>query len=409
MAIKQFKLLGSTEVADGPFRSLTEVERYLGAVKVNLTELESLLRQLQTQFAKNETATIEFVVNRDDKLKPKGGSGSGNRITLDKVVVPKLDSLRKNFSIVEELSDKVEMLDSLYNSVAVNFKDVRGSKDTLNNIKAMQKSAKAKMDEALKFLNTVGSKYVPTEFKELIETTIGYVSPNLTFKSHETLIYAYETNEGHVAFSVYIKLKGLIDDEGHQYPEFYIVFTCILKPSSERGKVDAHYYVTVMQDFSAPGKYLLGKEVDSPAKAASALGLMLEMENISTAIGVLPHNLDPKKLKKDKFSIGSRIAKIEVDPNAISFHMLKGVSKVGVEEAAKALYMEMKGMLAHIKKAKLKVRIGQDEGRFVIRFTLTNLAREDQVSINDIDFLKEHFPQLDDTKLRQVVKVINSD
>lgn len=408
MAIKQLQLLSSTEVADGPFRSLTEVDRYLEAVKQSLQDKENLVRQYQAQFARAETAAgIEFVINREGKgSKPKGG---GARIGLDKIKVPKLDVLKKNFSVIEELSDKVDMLDSLYNSVAVNFKGVRGALDTLAKIKDMKKSADAKMSAALKFLNTVGSKYVPTEFKQMVEATIAYISPFLTFKKNETLIYAYETPDEHMAFSVYIKLYNLEDDEGSQYPEFYIVFTCILKPSLQSGKVDAHYYVTAMHDFQAPGKYLLGKEINDPAKASAALGLMLEMENVSTAIGVLPHGLDPKKLSKNQFNVGSRVANIEVAPNTITFEMLKNVTQSEATDAARSLFMDMKGILGRLKKAKMKAKISKEEGRYVIRFTLTNLARESQININDIDFLKEQFPQLDDRKILQVVKVINSD
>lgn len=405
MAIKRLTLLSATEVADGPFRSLLEVEKYLGAVKENLTELESLINQYQTLFARAEQATIEFTINRDSKEPTKKG---GAKIGLDKIKVPKLDTLRKNFSIIEDLSDQVDMLNNLYNTVSVNFKGTRGANDTLSNIKAMKKSAEVKMQAALKFLSTVGSKYIPTEFKSMVESTIGFISPNLTFRKHETFIYAYETAQEHLSFSVYIKLYGLEDDTGNQFPEFYIVFTCVLKPSNDKNKVDAFYYVTAMPDFQPPGKYILGKAIETPAKAASALGLMLEMENVSTAIGVLPHNLDPQKLKKSKFSVGSRVADIQVDPDTITFEFLKGVTESEAQSLAVTLYRELQAMVS-IKKAKLKARIFKDIDRFVVRFTITNMAKESQISITDIDFLKEHFPQLDDQKIRQVVKVINSD
>lgn len=410
MAIKHLQLLTSTEVADGPFRSLTEVDRYLDAVKNNLTELEALLRQYQTHFSKIESATTEFVVNRDDKpdLPKRGG---GVKITgFDKVVVPKLDTLRKNFSVVDELADQAEMLDSLYNTVSVNFRGVRGTNDTLKNIKAMKKSADTKMQAALKFLATVGQKHVPTHFEQMVEATIAYVSPNLTFSKNETYIYAYETKEGHLSFSVYIKLHDLEDDEGSVHPQFYIVFTCVLKPNTEdKKRVDAFYYVTAMPSFSPPGRYPLGKSISDPAKASAALGLILDMENVSTAIGVVPHNLDPDKIKRDKFSVGSMVHDIKVDPDTITFTFLKTASKERIQDAVRTLFMELKAMLAKMRGSRLKVKPGMADGRYFVQFMVTNLAKEHEISLRDIDFLKEHFPQLDDTKIRQVVKVINSD
>ena len=68
-----------------------------------------------------------------------------------------------------------------------------------------------------------------------------------------------------------------------------------------------------------------------------------------------------------------------------------------------------------MKNAKIKVKIFKDAMRvgktrqenYVVRFTLSNIARDDQINVVDLDFLKEQF-NLDDDKLRQVVRVINS-
>lgn len=410
MPIKQLQVLTSTEVADSPFRSLTEVEKYLEVVKKHLQDLEGTLVQYRTQFARAETAAgIEFTINRDKTEKKKGG---GAKIGLDKIKIPKPELLRKNFSVLEDLSDQVEMLTSLFNTVSVNFRGVRGSNETLANIKAMKKTAESKVNEALKFLATVGQKHIPSEFKQMVEATIGYMSPHLTFRSNETSIYAYETKEENLAFSVYIKLYGLEDDEGNQHPEFYIVFTCILKPSiaAGAGKVDAHYYVTAMPDFQAPGKYLLGKEIETPASASAALGLMLEMENISTAIGIAPHGLDPTKITRNKFSVASKIAKLDIGPHTITFELLKNVSAKEAQALAATLYTELKGMMHRMPKAKLRAKLSKAaDDRFVITYTMTNLARDSQINVNDIEFLREHFPFLDDRKALQIVKVINSD
>lgn len=54
------------------------------------------------------------------------------------------------------------------------------------------------------------------------------------------------------------------------------------------------------------------------------------------------------------------------------------------------------------------MRVGKTrQENYVVRFTLSNIARDDQINVVDLDFLKEQF-NLDDDKLRQVVRVINS-
>lgn len=410
------KKMCASEIAEGPFRSLQEVETYLKTLKDSLSEMEGLLRQYQLQFARSSataTPSLEFVINGD---RPAGGR-KGVKVNLDKIdkiVMPRLDTLRKNFGIAEQLGSQLNELDVLYNNVAVTFRGVRGSNDMLDKIKAMKGATKSKLDAALKFLSTVGERHTPNNFREIVETTIGFVTPGLTFVSYKTHLYAYETKaldkkEGDLAFAIYIQLNGLEDEEGHIYPQFFVVFNCVLHSTDEKNKVEPRFYVTVMHQFSTPGSYGLGKAFTTPGEAARALGMLLDLENINTAIGTVPHNLDPGKLPKSRFSEASYISKINVEPNALIFELLKGVKSAQVSDIAKNLYKDVKGLLSHIKDAKIKVKLGKSEdGRTTIRYTLTNVAKDTGVSAEDLDFLKERF-ELDDAKLRQVVKVLNQD
>ena len=418
MAIKPLQPRMAKEVAaDGTFRSLQDVQTHLEGIQTHIDELDGLIKQYQLQFSRVQpqvkAATQVFEIDTESpkgprKPRPKGGK-SFNLDKIDKIVIPKMDVLRQNFGIADELSEQVDELDKLYNSVAVNFRGVRGSAEMLKAIKTTQTGAEMKLDKALKFLGEIGERHTPTGFKTLIEETISIVSPELTFQNHKTFMYGYETKETNLAFSVYIELNGLQDDEGSVYPKFYFVFTCILKGLPKEEKVEPVYYVTVMHEFAAPGKYGLGKKISSPTEAANTLGLMMEMENISTAIGTKPHNLDPDKIKKGQFRTAARIGSIRVEPNALIFCLVKAVrSRKEVNEITKSLFIDVKGLLSRIKGAKIKVKIDAAATGFEISFTLTNLARGDEVNVHDIDFLKEQFG-LDDTKLRKVIKIINDE
>lgn len=406
------------ELADGPFRSLQDVQVHLDEIKTHIDDLDGMLKQYQLQFSKVQPLTqvkaadLEFVVSPGAKPKGprKGGGKTFNLDKIDKVVIPKMDILRKNFGIADELGDQVDQLDKLYNSIAVNFRGVRGSSEMLKNVKDLQKNAEMKLDKALKFLGDIGERHTPKDFKDLIEETIGDISPELEFKSHKTYMYGYETKEQNLGFSVYIELLGLTDEEGNVFPKFYFVFTCILKGNPKEDLVEPVYYLTVMHDFATPGKYSLGKKISSPAEAATTLGMMLEMENIYTAIGTQPHNLDPAKVKKGMFKASDKVAKIGVEPNSVIFDLVKAVKASEANEVAKSLYVDMKGLLTHIKGAKIKVKVTKAESGsgYSVKFTLTNLAKSDQISVNDLDFLKTTFG-LDDNKMRKLIKVINED
>lgn len=414
MAIRKFSLLTTSEIAESPFRSLQEVDDYLNQkVKEKLDELDQLLRQYQLQFSRNEVRSSEdiFIINRD------GGDGGKKRKPgskfhiekINKIVVPKMDVLAQNFAVIDEISDQIERLETLYNTMALNFRGVRGANDTLKNVKAMQRQFELKMDKALKFLQSVGQKYEPEQFKELVEKTMMIVSEELEYKAYEQYLYAYTNKDGDLVFTHYVELKGLINDEGEIYPKFFLVFTCKLVKSDEKNKVLPMFYVTVLREFATPGRFPLGRQVDSPQRAMAALGLMLDLENVGNGLGTLPHNVDPDKISKDKFTMSSKIAAIKVLPDAFEFTLLKGVKQADLSDTIKSLWMDVKTVVQKVPKARLKVKIGKDaEGRVTVRIALTNLAPSDKISTHDLDFLQEHY-SLDDDKLRRVVKLINED
>lgn len=413
MAIRKFSLMTVSELAESPFRSLQEVDDYLDQkVKEKLDELDQLLRQYQLQFSRSEVRSSEelFIINRNSGGKEVKKAGSKFKIEkIDKIVVPKMDMLAKNFAVIEDIADQVERLDTLYNTMAMNFRGVRGANETLANIKKMQKAFQVKMDKALAFLQGIGQKYEPSQFKELVDKTMTIVSEELDYQKYNQYLYAHTTKDGDLQFTHYVELLGLVNDEGEVYPRFYLVFTCKLIKSDERNKVLPHFYVTVLREFATPGKFGIGREVDGPQRAMASLGLMLDLENVGSGIGTIPHNLDPNKVSKDKFAMGSKVAQFKVVPDGFEFTLLKGVSEKDAKNVFNSLWQDCRTLLGKVPKARLKAKPGKDnEDRITLRIWLTNLAPSDKISTHDVDFLQDRFG-LDDAKLRRVVKVINED
>jgi hypothetical protein len=405
------KLMCRSEIADSPFRSLQEVENYLKTIKQKMDEAEALLRKYQSQFSHTErAASLTFEITRDPTALKRKKDGLAPKI--DKIVIPSLDKLRANFGIVDELAEQVENMETLYSSVLVSFKGSRGQQETLKSIKAMKSAAEAKLKRALEFLGTIGDKYAPTDFKKLVADAIDGISEGLTFRSHRLSYYANEETDGTLVFTAYLELIDLAEQNDGEYPSFYVVFTCRLSVDPEDKKsLTVKYLATVMHHFQAPGKFFAGKPVTNAADAVTKISTMLALENIATTIGSIPHNLNPDKITKDRFRVKDKIARINVEPNSLTFAFLKSVKEKEARVMSNSLYVEVQQILHHIKGARVKVRFGpgtgEDAGRMTVRFTLTNPAQDTQVSTDDIDFLKNQF-KLDDSRLRQVVKIINS-
>jgi hypothetical protein len=61
-----------------------------------------------------------------------------------------------------------------------------------------------------------------------------------------------------------------------------------------------------------------------------------------------------------------------------------------------------------MKNVRLKAKVTKTEaGYAAIQFTLVNLAENDEVSVHDLDYLKEVL-KVDDAKMRQIVKILNT-
>lgn len=408
MAIRKFNLLATSEMAEAPFRSLQEIDDYLkNQVKKKLDELDGLVRQYQLQFSRLEVkgATFEFEVTRDGQPKAKR---SGGTFKIDKLTVPKMDTLRQNFSIVDEIADQVEALKVLYMKTKLDFNGVRGLNETLAGIKAMQTYAEAKSAKALAFLKTVGEKYAPDVFKQFVQNVMSKVAPELKFKNYTQTVYAYESAEGNLVFTDFIEFVRLEDEEGGLYPKFFIVLSCVLRPASgDKTKVMTNFYVNALHEFTSPAK-ALGRSVDNEKDAIVTLGAMLALENVGTGIGTIPHGVDIKTLKTDKFSMKDRIAKVSGDETSLTFEFVGDVDNQEATKLIQQLYLEVKGVFGHIPKARIKVRPFTVKGKEAVKFTLTNLAANDKVSVQDLDFMKEYLG-IDDDKLRRIIRTLNSD
>lgn len=405
MAIK--RLFGVTEIASAQFRSLSDAERYLKKIQEEIKDAGSLLRNYEAQFARVErqpilAADLTFKINSDPEKKAKL---VGDKI--DKVVIPKLDILKKNFDVVDTLAEKVRDLEAMEANISVNFKGVRGQQEMLKAIRSTKAAAETQMSKALDYLKTVGEKHAPTSFKEFLKTMGARLRQDLDFERSTMTVYAWQTPANEQAFTVYFEMKNLTDETGDTYAKFFIVFTCVLAPiSGDKTQLSVEYYVTVMHDFESPGKFHVGRRVFNVKEALTEIGHLLSIENISNAIGTLPHNLHKVDKEFLKAGAGARVKDIDIDPSSLTFWFVKDVKINEAKSLMNTMYVDVKGLLSHIRNAQVKMRMLEEDGRLGAKFSLINMAKEGQLNVQDLDWLKDTF-KLRDDQLRDVVKIVN--
>lgn len=401
-----------SDVAEHNFRSLEEIERYLDSLKLSVNEYDALLDQYQKQFARDEStsAPIEFKINvKKGELTPLKRR-EGQHIVIQKyknVRIPKIDRLRKNFGIVDDLYEKLDVLRNLESTVSLHFDKKTGAGKTLQGIRTLKKQVEQKVKVALNFLEKIGSKYEPSPFKDFIQKVADKLSDEIQFEDYSNYVYVHENAQGNLQFTHYLKLDGVKDEEDKQFPELYVVFTNLLTKVTGSKSVSSSYYVNVLYEFQTPGKFEIGTAVDSVKGALLVIGSVLELElNFSSQLGVLPLNLDDKKITKEAFSAKKFISSVSIDERSIEFTFVKDVKTSSqAEEIASRLYLEVKALLSHIR-AKMKVRVNKELGRYKAIFTLSNLAGPGQVSVDDVKPLMERLG-VDEEKMKRIVRIIN--
>lgn len=402
MALKE-----RADLAEHNFRSLEEMERYLKGLEEDVTNLGELVNQYEKKFEKSCVTAAEtvFKVTLDDNAPRKVKQGD-KTITVNrwqKIVIPKMDQLRSNFSVVDELYEKLEVLHTLEGSLKSNFKAKHGAGSVLKGIERLRKVTEGKIATALRFLQNIATKHVPEPFTLLIEKTLDVLSKTIQHESYETFLYVHENPNGNFQFTAYIRLLNVSDEEGKVYHDLYLVFTCEL--TNLRKETTITYYVTLLHDFVTPGKFPPGTEIDSPKAAITVLGTLLELENFSNSLGTLPM-VTTNDVTKNSFSVKDKIHSFEADSHSWEFVLVKSLKdEKEISKIVQQLYLEVKASMVRIK-PKLKVRTTKRGGSTVVQFTLTNLADSSQVSVNDLDFLRTKLG-IDDDKLRRIVRVIN--
>lgn len=415
MAIRSLKT--PAEIAEYTFRSLPEMEQQVQLLEKQLNELNQVLLSLQSKLGKqtataaNETSVkfTEHDINTGVSTKSTGkGAGSP---TIDfgrwnKVSIPNVETLKNHFGLVDEFYEKLDVLRTMEGYLKLHFKNRHGSGDVVKGMERLRKVTEARIAEALKVLQAVATKHVPEPFVKFMEAVNSDLAKQLKYDKYETYLYVYPNAKGDLEFTAYFRLINLVDTSGSSFPDIYLVFTCTLEADPKAAKkVLLKYRATTLKEFSTPGKFSAGQVVRSPHEALVVLGALLELENFSNALGVLPIYA-PEGLSKKNFAAKNYIYRLDVSPNSLEFTLIKSVkAEDEATSIAAKIMLDLKPMFKNVK-AEWQARKFQRSGAWVIHFTMNNFTMQGQVTLKDMEPLSQKYG-IEDDKLRQIVRIIN--
>lgn len=389
------------------FRYLADIDKYLAFIEQEideLTGLASLQKKLLAKTIKVLGAETTFVVNDQTnksmrRLAPKNNID----ITPVKVKIPGgIKALSQQYSLIEELYDKVQELDSIEMSLKTMFKDDRGSEGTLSKIKFLREKVAKQVKAILKELSSIASDHVPEKFKEYVEVISNEIEEHVSFKKSRVDYFAY-TVDGSIAFASYIWLFGATNDEGTVVSQMYICINWVVGTK----KVDADMKVSLGYDWEPPAKLYKGPgvQVTSTSSAATAVGKLLDLEQFSTVLGTVPIEQYLRK-PNAKINIDTLVAKdyvktIVVDNNTLTVNLKKITNQQILQQVHRDVYMDIRKLF----KKPAQVKLSVSGNGLCLTFYITNIAQQNQLSALDYNYFKDHW-NLSAEQINKISRII---
>ncbi len=396
------------------FRYAEDFLRYLDELGREVDDIGELVKQRQRQLATLLKATevrasFTFDVSPSDPAEQrKTIRRLRTRIDPDiaKVEVPNIKKLQSQYNLAEDLHEKYKTVESMETQLGLQFPDRRGDTytATINALAAMKAKIAEHLKTCLQFLNDVANKHVPKQFTKYVEAVSALVDEYVIFKDSSSFMYASVTPEGDLVFTAYLVLLDAINDEGEIAPHLYLSIQWVVSDHPSI-RVDLNH------EYDVPNKLLgSGELVGSVGEAAKAISDMLEIENFSSALGVVPLALqlkvDPARLSSEMFSYRDLIDKVTVDEQTIAFKLRpEADSPEMVKAVSYQIYKELKELLK-TKQVRLTMKYSKKDGSDLVIFNIVQTAKGGELNTFDLEFLRDKFG-LSSQALKKIAAIIN--
>lgn len=409
------------EITLPKFRYIEDIKRFLDKMDKELDISGQLIKQKQKMLASvmnmDSTAlsAASFVFNatptdRKEQMSLVRKMRTKLDSTLTKVIVPGMKKLETQYNLAEDLYAKLRVVEQCETQLSLAFPNRRGDQfeATMAQIGKMRRKIEEQLKSCLTFLSEVAEKHVPAEFSKYIKLVSDMINEHVIFREAHSFLYVSVTPGGDLAFTSYLMLQDVANDEGDVAPHLYISIQWVLSD-------DPTVAVDLNHEYEVPNKLIgSGELVDSVGQAVRVIADMLELENFNSALGVVPLALqlkvDPTSLKSNMFFERDLIGKIIVDDKdrSISFRLRKEANSPEIAaRVAAQIYTELKSQL---KSKNSAITLGgRDEkvnGLYTLKFKFVRVAEGGNLTILDLEFLRDKFG-LTQLQLRKIGNIIN--
>lgn len=397
------------------FRYMQDALRFVKNMAAEVDEQTKLMRQHKKMLGASLAAVRVTAADTVFDLTPSSGKEQRSILrklkhnvdpSLEKVVVPNLKKLQSQYNMAEDFYEKLKALEQAETQVQMTFDTRRGPEyeALMRQFTVLKTKVQDALKECLQFLSDIAQKHVPAGFMKYIELVVEQINEHVIFRDSSTFMYVSVDPKGDLVFTAYVMLQDVANDEGSVAPHLYVSIQWVLGKENEV-RVDLNH------EYEVPNKLLgQGDPVTSVGEAAKAINDLLELENYSTTLGVVPlaiqMNVDPTTIRISQFHYSDVIQKLIVGEQSMSFVLRSEIKEPNaVTEIAAQIYKELK---ATMKRGKVRLTMKTEKvGKQThLTFNIVKIAEGGEFNDYDAEFLRDKF-DLNNTQMRKIVNIIN--
>jgi len=418
MSLKQIKSLvtgtaGLDTVSNHDFKTPEELHTYLKGLEDRVDTLNKTVVRYEKLFTSGKVvaAPLNLIeVNRKGRFSDtKPAEPISDEVHIIKI--PNLKTLQKNFDIVDELHEKLDILDSISNQVQYSMHNVANKGGVLRSVKSLYTSIRKKVEAALKFLAKVAKGKEPEAFRDIVVDVKDRLLKDFAkkFTKFEQNLYVHTTEDDEDRtifwFTHYLSFSNLVYNGEDVYPNYYVVFTGKIDPIGQ-----LTVYVNTLLHFKTPGKFNPGHPVKDISSAERLVGTLLSSDEFTSnlhglAVPVSDKELNPKNMKNKDV-----IKSIKVGESTIAITLNSKVKRANLQTVIGKLIMELNGILAPFTKGKLKYKVETTGSLFTITFSIVpkdpESIEKNQAEVNKIKLLQTRLG-FSDAQIKNVIRALH--
>jgi hypothetical protein len=393
------------------FRSEEEVEHFLKSLEEQQKGIGTRLDALERLFASQEVrAAGEIRIDR-------GGGGnvpSTDTVDIGRISIPNMKKLHDNFSIVTDLTDKLDMMDTLDVQVQHLFRGERGNKLPAM-IKQLRKGYETKLTQALQFLKTVAKKHEPKAFAKTVEAAMNFFQSGLKnkFSAAEEHVFVNTARmtqpdgQEHTVFvfTHYVQFTNLHNDHtDYTYPTYVVVFTARV---NEKGQMQM--YVNTLHKFRPPGTFKVGHEFRNLRDAEKKLRHLFEIDDFVDLL-----DRQPVPVTKDELRLGNFVSKgfikdvkIDVEDHSLQVLFNSKVTGKNFADVVSQTLLDLRGALSLRTTTTLRYKPAPDRRSIDIILPIPSGADPKKFLTRDkVEHMKDTFG-MDDQDIRNLMRAFH--